>query len=322
MEARGTYQFPFSKYPAVRIALLLIAGILLYHFINPTLLLITGSISFLFVAFIATEWRNSKRISVILPSISALLFMLIIISFGAFRLGIQQKIGPAETVQLIEVMPWEEIEITGAIQSISTTSTGKTRWDVNISKTSFGQILSTQKYKARILAEDERDLATLGDEVFLSGTIIPISGKRNPEDFDYKQYLKSQNIHAQIRLDSLHQITSNNRIFEWVWWREKALGLVDQNFNEKTAPIAKALLVGYKQELDTESKTAFARAGLSHIMAVSGLHVGFIVAPFWVIIPWFWTKKYGSHIGFGLLLLLLLCYSGVTGFSPSVMRAS
>jgi competence protein ComEC len=167
-----------------------------------------------------------------------------------------------------------------------------------------------------------RDKVTLGDRVQFLSTNIPISGKRNPLDFNYKAYLESQNILLQLKADSLIRIYPNTKRTEWIWWREKALALVDQNFSEQTAPIAKALLIGFKQDLDTRSKSAFARAGLSHIMAVSGLHVGFIIAPFWLLIPYFWTRKYGKAYGLALLVGILLCYAGLTGFSPSVSRAS
>ncbi len=87
---------------------------------------------------------------------------------------------------------------------------------------------------------------TLGDSVSFSGTIIPLQEKRNPHDFDYKGYLQSQGIQAQIRLDQLHQLQANRNLFEWIWWREKALNLADLNFDKQTAPIAKALFIVFK----------------------------------------------------------------------------
>lgn len=322
MGPRTKYQFPFSRYPAVRISLFLIAGILLFYFYTPSLLN-TAAIFFALVgAFGFVEWRNKKVITTILPRLSGVLFLLIIVAFGALRFGIETEKEDSLTIKLVEASPWEDVKVTGIVQSISKTTAGKIRWDLKVEETTFVNVESDEIYKARILADELNQQPTLGDKVSISGTIIPISEKRNPEDFDYKAYLRSQGISAQVKASSVLQITPNDKVLEWVWWREKALGLVEKNFDEESAPIAKALLVGYKQDLDTESKTAFARAGLSHIMAVSGLHVGFIVAPFWIIIPYFWTKKYGSIIGLIILLGLLLCYAGITGFSPSVMRAS
>lgn len=322
MEFRNAYQFPFSRYPAIRLSLMLIAGILLYHYLQLSFFWIGIMFAGTLLLFIWIEIRNKHTISTFLSNFSSFIFLILVLMFGFFISGIHARQDEKEIVKLLEVSPWEEVTIAGQIQSISETSSGKIRWDIKVTETVIGPVSSTQNYNARILADETDAHETPGDSVYFTGTIIPIQEKRNPHDFDYEGYLKSQGIETQIRLDHLHQLTPNSKISEWVWWREKALNLVNQNFDDQTAPIAKALLVGFKQDLDTESKTAFARAGLSHIMAVSGLHVGFIVAPFWVIIPWFWTKRYGSQIGFILLLILLLCYAGLTGFSPSVMRAS
>lgn len=322
MESRAQYRFPFSRYPAVRIVLLMIAGILLVQFYELPVTWCIGFFSISVLLLLVIEWRAKRTISLVLPKFATVLFLLLIVAFGALRMALSSTENDSAILNLISVSPWEEISVAGKINSVSTTSAGKERWDVEIYHTQLAEITTKEKYTARILNEMESDIVTLGDSIVFTGTIIPISEKRNPQAFDYKGYLLSQGIEAQIRNDSLIQITENSSISELVWWREKALELAEKNFNETTAPIAKALLLGYKQDLDPESKTAFARAGLSHIMAVSGLHVGFIVAPFWVIIPLFWTKRNGSAIGLGILIVILATYAGITGFSPSVLRAS
>jgi competence protein ComEC len=322
MESRHSYQFPFSRYPAARIVLLLIAGILLGDAYAFSLLFSSTLLASVLGIFAFIEWKNSHQVSQRFSRFSTFFFLFIIFSFGLFRIAVHSEKSSSQTIQLIQVSDWEQATFSGSIQSISTTASGKVRWNVLIHETIFDGLISDQSYKARILVDELGELATLGDSVKFSGTIIPVSEKRNPQGFDYKAYLKSQGISAQIKIDNLHSITPNNNIAEWVWWREHALALVDQNFDAQTAPIAKALLVGYKKDLDAESKTAFARSGLSHIMAVSGLHVGFIVAPFWIFIPYFWTKKHGSVIGLSILVFILIIYAGITGFSPSVLRAS
>lgn len=224
--------------------------------------------------------------------------------------------------QLLEVSDWEEMQFSGEILALSKNAEGELRAEIWIDETEIStQITSLEEYKIRVLMEEKSGFST-GDEISFVGTIIPISEKRNPYQFDYKAFLEQRNIKTQVRLDSLIGLKNNNSIITWVWWREKALALVDQNFSRTTAPIAKALLLGQKQDLEGASKQAFARAGLSHIMAVSGLHVGFIIAPFWFVIPFFWSKKHGRIIGLMALVLILVGYAGLTGFSASVLRAS
>ncbi len=322
MESRTKYRFPFSRYPAVRLALLLIAGILLFYYLEPETVVLWIIFASLILLFFLVEWRGTQVIRPLIFKISTLLFLCIVVVFGMLRMQIRDQKTDSPTTQLLAISDWEEVVIQGTIQSISKTSTGKIRWDLNVDSTALGSVISDVRYKARILADEVHTGATLGDRVIILGTVIPISEKRNPYEFNYKQYLKSQQIAAQIKATQLYELEPNTAINEWIWWREQALSLVDKNFDAVNAPIAKALLIGYKKELDSESKKAFSRSGLSHIMAVSGLHVGFVVAPFWVFIPYFWTKKFGSTIGLFVLLGILFAYAGLTGFSPSVMRAS
>lgn len=317
-----TYRFPFSQYPAVRICLLLISGILIGHQISVNIYL-PGALFILTVALSALlERANRSWFSIHITHLTTILFFLTIILFGLGRYSLETGSEPSSTVQLIKSAPWETAVFEGKVIVTSNTSSGKKRADVLIKKTALlAGPVSTESYKARVLLQDSAFFSA-GDSVRLLGTIIPVSEKRNPYQFNYQNYLRSRGIEIQVRMDSLVDSSKNTSKLTWTWWRAQALEIVDRNFDEQTVGIAKALLLGYKQDLEGESRQAFARTGLSHIMAVSGLHVGFIVTPFWFLIPIFWNRKYGRQMGFVLLILVLWLYAGLTGFSASVLRAS
>lgn len=97
---------------------------------------------------------------------------------------------------------------------------------------------------------------------------------------------------------------------------------IDQRFSEQASEFVHAFVLGDRSRMDQDQKQAFSNSGLSHIMAVSGLHVGLLVAPFWVFFPLVAPKK---HLAVGVwmaLLILLLAYCALTGWSVSVQRAS
>lgn len=223
--------------------------------------------------------------------------------------------------ELLVVSAWDEIEMQGQIQQTSRNASGKVRADLQTKHIRLGGLESTEKVKIRILLPEKMNIAR-GDTISFTGTLIPVSELRNPHQFDYAQYLNNRGIKTQVRVDSLITHQSNKKRWSWAYWQHKALVQVDELFSKTSAPIAKALLFGYKQDLEGQSKQAFARAGLSHIMAVSGLHVGFLVAPFWYIIPFFWVSPFRRLMGLLILILMLWLYAGITGFSPSVIRAS
>lgn len=94
--------------------------------------------------------------------------------------------------------------------------------------------------------------------------------------------------------------------------REQALGL----FPEDVAPLAQALITGEKSELnlDTRTSSAIKIAGLSHVIAVSGMHLAFLLGALRLI-----TGRRRATAAMGIPLIVL--FMAMTGFTPSVVRA-
>lgn len=89
---------------------------------------------------------------------------------------------------------------------------------------------------------------------------------------------------------------------------------------EATA-IAQAMLLGDKSQLQPETRDAFATAGVSHILAISGLHVGIIYLMLNALLQILHLLRYGRRLKYILMLVLLLIYMLITGASPAVVRA-
>src|SRR6185436_8991967 len=90
----------------------------------------------------------------------------------------------------------------------------------------------------------------------------------------------------------------------------------------KESGLAKALLIGYKDELDKNLVQAYASTGVVHIIAISGLHLGIIYglltlvfSPLQKIIQWKWAT-------ISLILVGLWLFSFLAGAGPSVLRSA
>ncbi len=94
--------------------------------------------------------------------------------------------------------------------------------------------------------------------------------------------------------------------------------VIKHSLNPEYIPIAQGLILGGSSRLNPELKNVFTRAGVLHILAVSGLHTGFILAILGTI---FMPIPISPKIKFFLIIILLLFYAGITGFRPSVIRA-
>jgi competence protein ComEC len=321
------YRFPFASYPAVRLILLMATGIAIdYHF-NPDTFAWSIVFGTLICGYVCGEIIYQKSLKSQPYNLALICFLGMVLSFGGlWHSYFDYRQVPTEA-QVINRYTWEELKFQGSIQQVKQTSTGKYQIDIEVDTTIFpGGLNWAEPYKLRAVLnpaglEVPQDLR-IGNTINFLATVYPLEEKRNPSQFDYKQYLASQGIYSQVGIQRIIRITPVNQILSWTFWRKHILKAIDNNFRKETAPLAKALLIGYKNELGREEKITFSRAGLSHIMAVSGLHVGFILAPFWIMIPLFWTMKYGKHIGLALLIGTLFFYAGLTGFSASVTRAS
>lgn len=97
--------------------------------------------------------------------------------------------------------------------------------------------------------------------------------------------------------------------------RQRLIDLIDNCFPADTAGFAKALVLGDRTGIDYETNTAFKVSGISHIIAVSGLHVTILFTLIYMLC--FKRRWLVALIGLPALTL----FAAVAGFSPSVVRA-
>ena len=117
-------------------------------------------------------------------------------------------------------------------------------------------------------------------------TIIPF---RNIGGFDYKKYLKNIGIGLRAGVRSEKQIkfiktstpTDPQRFGGRL--RRKGVSYIERNFPNTTAPIAESMTFGVTGRLTSDVRQNFQQSGLAHLLAISGLHVGFITAFSWFL---------------------------------------
>lgn len=288
----------------------------------PSILLFITVVLFWFVSeFIL------RKVNIILSShLSTILYCLVIFtaSFLWYKVADHNLEKNFNESGFIHFYAWEEIELSGTVREKGYTTSGKRVYVAEIDKSFLEEGLSTsKKYRIRLYNGEVggRDLQ-IGSSFRAVVRLYEFPERRNPHEFDYGGWLYKQQIAAHGEITELIEKDEPQTVFSWISLRGYVQKNVDELFSPQTAPMAKALFLGYKEEIGEDTRQNFSRSGLSHIMAVSGLHVGFIVAPIWFIIPFLWTKRWGKWVGLILLTVLLFGYAGLTGFSASVSRAS
>ncbi|MFT7197993.1 MAG: competence protein ComEC [Marinoscillum sp.] len=167
-----------------------------------------------------------------------------------------------------------------------------------------------------------------GDVLAVNRSYFDVAPPKNPDEFNYKSYLEKQNIfaHAFVALEETKKIGFQPKSSLRQWAFSIRTGAKDQLEryieDDRERSILTALLLGIKDYLDDDLQTAYASAGAMHVLAVSGLHVGivFIMLSF-LCKSWKDTKVGNIIFTIGSVLIIWL-YALVTGFSPSVMRAT
>lgn len=101
-----------------------------------------------------------------------------------------------------------------------------------------------------------------------------------------------------------------------VLWRQKIRELLDSAFPKDVSGFTKALLLGDRTDIDYETNTAFKESGISHIIAVSGLHVSILFS----VIALLTGRRRVLTAILGIPAVIL--FAAVAGFTPSVTRAA
>ena len=99
-------------------------------------------------------------------------------------------------------------------------------------------------------------------------------------------------------------------------WRHRLTEIIEESFPVDTFGFAKGLLLGDRSDIDYETSTNFKVSGISHIIAVSGLHVSILFG----LIHFLTGKRRLLTALLGIPAVLL--FAAVAGFSPSITRAS
>jgi competence protein ComEC len=167
-----------------------------------------------------------------------------------------------------------------------------------------------------------------GEMLLLNTTIQSIVKSKNPGAFDYARYLQSKNIWHNAYADTYScAIISKGRPSDLFvlasMFRNLMLEKLQRYVNGKQeSGVAGALLLGYEEWLDPETENSYSAAGVLHVLCVSGMHVGLIYVILAYALSWMEKKKWLRHCRYIFLLALIWFYAMVTGFSPSVIRAS
>ena len=165
-----------------------------------------------------------------------------------------------------------------------------------------------------------------GDEISAIGFLQKPKGRRNPGGFNYREYLGRKNIYGILKILPATEIKTTRRnqgnffLREIVYpARRFMIKIIDQTTFGSNRSILHALIVGEKGTISPEVRDSFAKAGVIHVLAVSGLHVGFVLIIFMTI---FGLLRIPYETRVFLTILALAFYAFLTEAKAPVVRAA
>lgn len=165
-----------------------------------------------------------------------------------------------------------------------------------------------------------------GDVVKLEGVLEQPQGARNFGGFDYSAYLTTKRIHWLLKVPGAENVEAVSpagwnllSILRWNDSARAALGSeLDHLFQKLHAGYMKGLIIGMQDDLDPETFRQFSQLGLTHILAISGMHVAVYVGALLFLLR---RCRLTRETALTVTFMLVPVYVLLSGAGPSVIRA-
>lgn len=180
-----------------------------------------------------------------------------------------------------------------------------------------GQKRGTREKVLVSVGEDEQTWR-YGDIVSVEGIIIGPMEQMNDKGFSYESYLRARGIAATMYCDEGQvRVYRNEAGFPWKM-KKFVLAQIDRFVPGDAGALLKGITLGDKSSFTVEMITIFARAGISHIVVVSGMHMSILMLFVMYLCKRLGLKKRARAVAGTIVVFFFMC---MVGFTPSVMRA-
>ena len=177
---------------------------------------------------------------------------------------------------------------------------------------------NNKKVLISIKKSQQIDKINYGDLIYLEGKLEIPKIATNYKGFDYRQYLKTKKIQGIVIADNVKILKAkykNNLIYQI---QKKIKAIIKEKLPDETGNLLLAILVGDKKDLSEQIQINFKNSNLSHMLAVSGAHVSYIIIGLTYITQ---NSIMGKRKARVFCIFFLIIFMAITNFTPSVTRA-
>jgi competence protein ComEC len=163
-----------------------------------------------------------------------------------------------------------------------------------------------------------------GDRIRVFGKLVELSPPTNPGQFDFQKYYRAQGkrvvLHAYFQESvELVERRSGAILRPLSLLRYELNELVWKYLNPDEAAFASAIMLGNREQLSAERRESFLKTGTSHLLAISGLHVGILAGVFWML---FRIGLLSRNQALYATIAFVVFYAWLVEFRPPALRAA
>jgi len=309
--------------PLIPVLLTLMAGITMGLY-GPGLPGVFLAVCSAFVLCIFFVWKGRKVR--LLP-----LFLFFLLGYWSLQGWIAPYFPPNHVTRFIDDHPWH---IIGRLDGDAECTLDRTRFTLMAESVTRKQVCYPVTGAIRVTVFGKVDHLHSGDRVACLARLKKIRNFNNPGGFNYERYMAFRGIRASAYVSKkeflvrLHAATTG-------WFpeglkraRRAVSSLIERVPPQDARGLLKALIIGDRSEISPETREIFNRAGISHLLAISGLHIGMVATLAFFAFRYLLARSQKILLAAWVLrgaalmsALPVVCYGLLAGMSPPTQRA-
>lgn len=254
--------------------------------------------------------KLNKYIKLLIPNKKLILMIIIILLSFTYILILEKSFKTKyKNIQA-------EIKIEGVIVSNVKEKEYKDEYIIKVKS-----INSNKKYNnthLKLSIKNNKNKLHYGDKIIFKGEFEEPEIQRNYGGFNYKQYLKTQKIYGLVTTNKIEKGKYNKLLILINKINQKIIDKSNKILEKEEASLLTGILIGNKENLSKDIQESFRTSNLSHMLAVSGAHVTYVILGITSILK---KSKISKKISKIITIILLIIFILLTGGTPSVTRA-
>ena len=300
------------KRPMLIVTISYIIGIILGLYLKINIALFMCILFLLTTIFSLKKYKNYKKY------FKVVIICLVMLMYSLIRVQYMER-KHDDLYKFIYKDVNNEVTFDGVILEVKNETRYYKNYIVKVKKIDGNNKYKSTNILLRVKKGKQQNILKYGD--LISGKILleKPTTRRNYKGYDYSQFLKSKKIYIIGTTNDICVINKKSAFVGNMWISELRITLknnLKSILPKESANIAIAFLIGDTSLISKEEKKDFSKANLSHVLAISGMHVGNIILAMNFIFKRF-DKRKGKYI----FICTLILFSQLTGGSASVIRA-